>query len=150
MTSMKRYNKQYSLVVTIMNDISLTRGDTLHLQITLTDQEGEVYTLQDGDALVFTVKKNTSSDVVLIQKNILNSDITISHEDTKNMSYGTYVYDVQLTQANGDVTTVIKPSKFIITEEVNFDSTVSVQSNTVEQRLSSSEELEKNKIYVEE
>lgn len=133
-----------------MNDISLTRGDTLHLQITLTDQEGEVYTLQDGDALVFTVKKNTSSDVVLIQKNILNSDITISHEDTKNMSYGTYVYDVQLTQANGDVTTVIKPSKFIITEEVNFDSTVSVQSNTVEQRLSSSEELGKNKIYVEE
>lgn len=46
-----------------MNDISLTRGDTLHLQITLTDQEGEVYTLQDGDAIVFTVKKNTSSRV---------------------------------------------------------------------------------------
>lgn len=104
-----------------MNDITLTRGDTLHLQITLTDQEGEVYTLQDGDTLVFTVKKNTSSDVVLIQKNILNSNITISHEDTKNMAYGTYMYDVQLTQANGDVTTVIKPSKFKITEEVNYD-----------------------------
>ena len=35
-------------------------------------------------------------------------------------------------------------------EALYFDSTVSVQSNTVEQRLSSSEELEKNKIYVEE
>lgn len=35
-------------------------------------------------------------------------------------------------------------------EALYFDSTVSVQSNTVEQRLSSSEELEKNKIYIEE
>lgn len=35
-------------------------------------------------------------------------------------------------------------------EALYFDSTVSVQSNTVEQKLSSSEKLEKNKIYVEE
>lgn len=35
-------------------------------------------------------------------------------------------------------------------EALYFDSTVNIQSSTVEQRLSSSEELEKNKIYVEE
>lgn len=35
-------------------------------------------------------------------------------------------------------------------EALYFDSTVNMQSSTVEQRLSSSEELEKNKIYVEE
>lgn len=35
-------------------------------------------------------------------------------------------------------------------EALYFDSTVNVKSFTVEQRLSSSEELEKNKIYVEE
>ena len=35
-------------------------------------------------------------------------------------------------------------------EALYFDSTVNMQSNTVEQRLSSSEELEKNKIYIEE
>ena len=35
-------------------------------------------------------------------------------------------------------------------EALYFDSTVNMQSSTVEQRLSSSEELEKNKIYIEE
>lgn len=104
-----------------MNDIRLTRGDTLHLEVEIINQDGEPYELEEGDKLEFTLKKNTATEEVLIKKEILEKKFTISHEESQKLSYGLYVYDVQLTQANGDVTTIIKPSTFDVTEEVNFD-----------------------------
>ena len=85
------------------------------------DQTGEKYNLQEEDKLVFTVKKNTSTDITILQKQILGDTFTLTHDDTKCLDYGKYVYDIQLTQANGDVTTVIQPSVFEIMPEVNFD-----------------------------
>lgn len=38
-----------------MNDISITRGDTLNLEIKLTDQNGDDYVLQEGDT--YTIPK---------------------------------------------------------------------------------------------
>lgn len=104
-----------------MNDIELTRGDTLHLEVEITNQNGEPYELEEGDKLEFTLKKNTTTEEFILKRQLSSNQFTISHEETKEMNYGTYVYDVQLTQENGDVTTIIKPSKFKITEEVNFD-----------------------------
>lgn len=104
-----------------MNDIHLIRGDTARFEVEILDQAGEKYVLLDGDQLVFTVKKNTSTDNVILQKQILGDTFTLTHDDTKDLEYREYMYDIQLTQANGDVTTVISPSKFVILEEVNFD-----------------------------
>lgn len=104
-----------------MNDIEVIRGDTMHFEVEIVDQKGEPYTLQSGDQLVFTVKKNTSTSLIILQKIISGGKLIISHEDTASLDYGRYVYDIQLTQANGDVTTVIHPSPFDILEEVNFD-----------------------------
>lgn len=101
--------------------IEIIRGDTVHLEVKITDQNENEYQLQEDDKLVFTLKKNCSTKDILIQKNIDLSSFTLSHDETKNLSYGTYVYDVQLTQSNGDVTTVIPPDKFIVKEEVNFE-----------------------------
>lgn len=104
-----------------MNEIELTRGDTLYLEIHIEDDEGNDYIPTQKDSLVFTVKKNVYQNEPLIQKNVYNGVLTIEHSDTQQLPYGEYVYDVQLTQANGDVTTVIKPSKFVIDYEVNYD-----------------------------
>ena len=103
-----------------MSDFSMTRGDTESLRITVY-RDGEEYALQDGDKLVFTLKQSVFSKNILLQKNFIDNEIKIEHEDTKDLNYGTYYYDVQLTFANGDVQTVIKPSKFILTDEVNYD-----------------------------
>ena len=103
-----------------MNDIEITRGDTLRLTISIKDEENNDYQIQSGDKVVFTVKKNTNTKGILIQKELVSEKILISPEDTDALPYGNYVYDVQLTQANGDVTTIIKPSKFVVTEEVTF------------------------------
>lgn len=104
-----------------MNDIKMIRGDTARFEIEILNQNEEPYSLQEGDKLVFTVKKNVSTRCVALQKQITGETFTITHDDTKNMAYGEYVYDVQLTQANGDVTTVIPPSSFYLDKEVNFD-----------------------------
>lgn len=104
-----------------MNDIELTRGDTLNLSIDIVDSTGQQYVLEEGDRLTFTVKINPYTDEIIMQKEIIDNSWTISPDDTKKLSYGTYKYDIQLNFANGDVCTVIKPSNFKITEEVNYD-----------------------------
>lgn len=40
-------------------------------------------------------------------------------EDTKDLGFGEYVYDVELTFANGDVDTFINNAKFILAPEVS-------------------------------
>ena len=99
--------------------ISLTRGDTLFLTIKLT-KDGKPYTPQDGDKIRFALKKKYTDDEVLILKQIPIDSMTlrIDPEDTKNLNFGTYVYDVELTTKDGFVDTFITPSSFKITEEV--------------------------------
>ena len=44
--------------------------------------------------------------------------LKLDPEDTKNLDFGTYVYDIQLTHPNGDVDTVIPRKMLHIVEEV--------------------------------
>lgn len=45
--------------------------------------------------------------------------LAIKPEDTKNLAFGKYVYDIELTKANGEVDTFITKAVFKITEEVH-------------------------------
>lgn len=100
------------------NVISMIRGDTAEFDIELIDDEGDVYELVPGDVITFTVKKNTLSSDVLIQKE--GPHISILPEDTSGMAYGTYKYDVQFTSSGGSVDTVIPPTTFKLLEEVTW------------------------------
>ena len=78
--------------------ISLTRGDTLRVQLELKTDEG-VYTPVEGDVIRFSMKKSYGSNVVLIHKEIpLDTMVlTISPTDTKSLDFGDYVYDMEIT-----------------------------------------------------
>ena len=100
--------------------IKLTRGDTARLTVPITNlaNNGE-YTMESGDILYFTVKKTAKDSDFLFQKSVTGSNsIYIKPEDTANLSFGKYKYDVQLTTATGDVYTVIEPSTFEVMEEI--------------------------------
>lgn len=101
------------------NDISLTRGDTLFLTVDLTDSEGDKYVPREGDTLRLAMKKRVSSTELVMLKDIPVDTLTFEIEpsDTKELAYGSYVYDIELTDAEGHVTTVIM-GKFKVTEEV--------------------------------
>lgn len=102
--------------------IEMIRGDSAEfdIQVMTEDIDGEPveYVLQEGDILTFTVKKSTKSEETLIQKT--GPHILILPEDTQELSYKTYKYDVQLTMADGFVDTIIPPTDFIIKEEVTW------------------------------
>lgn len=100
------------------HSIELTRGDTAVFELTLTDIDGIEYTIHPGDVILFSVKTDTKSSRYLLQKRFTGKTIKLEPEDTAALSYGTYVYDVQLSNCEGDVFTVIEPSKFAVKEEV--------------------------------
>lgn len=101
------------------NIIRLTRGDTAYLTVPIVTESGEEYVMQSGDILSFSVKKNESMDEYLFQKVVTGSNaIHIEPNDTTNIPFGKYRYDVQLNLASGDVFTVIEPNTFEIMKEV--------------------------------
>lgn len=81
--------------------------------------DDEPYTPVNGDKVRFALKQSYSSSKVLIHKNI-PIDTLVLHlvpSDTKKMAFGNYVYDIEITFANGDVDTFIR-GEFKLEEEV--------------------------------
>nr|MBQ4455631.1 hypothetical protein [Clostridia bacterium] len=101
---------------------TIVRGDSAEFGIDLwelDDNNNKVpYELQDGDSLKFTVKTSTKTKDVVFQKE--GQEITIDPEDTEDLKYGTYKYDVEFTGADGYVDTIIRPKDFVVAEEVTF------------------------------
>lgn len=100
------------------NQITLTRGDTARIDLAIS-KDGSAYDFS-ADTVIFTVKESVYASDYLIQKTVTDGVIYIAPADTESLAYGTYVYDVQDTTANGDICTVIPPTKFIVAPEVTW------------------------------
>lgn len=102
--------------------IILTRGDTFKALISITDKEGNPYEIQEGDSVRFAMKKHyhDPDTEVLIVKSIPTDTLilTLDPEDTKDLPFGSYVYDIQLTTASGEIDTFIAKASLTLTEEV--------------------------------
>lgn len=103
------------------NTIRITRGDSLTVNISLTDQDGFPYEPVEGDQVIFTMKKSAKSEEVLIQKDIdiQTLEINFVESDTENFAFGNYVYEIECITAQDDHYTVVKNAPFIITEELH-------------------------------
>lgn len=91
------------------NRITLVRGDTLHALVKV-QCNGEDYVMREGDSLRFAMKKDYSSRNVIINK-VIPADtleLVLEPADTAALKGGTYVYDIELTFANGDIDTFIR------------------------------------------
>lgn len=102
--------------------IKMTRGDTLRAELTLKDEDGNIYNPINGDVIRFAMKKNYDDATPIINCIIPNDtmELVINPEDTKNLPQpSNYVYDIEITFANGDVDTFIDKAKLILTEEVH-------------------------------
>lgn len=102
--------------------IRLTRGDTARLSVEIINEfTKQPYAVLPGDEMVLTVKKTVKEGAPRIQKKIIGSaSFKIDPEDTENLAFGSYKYDVQLTTEDGDVYTVIGPATFEILTEVTY------------------------------
>ena len=103
------------------NTIRITRGDSLTVNVTLTDSDGFPYEPVEGDKVWFRVKKSAIAEDVLIEKSIdiKNLVIDLVEADTKDLAFGNYVYEIEVVTTTNDHYTVIKNAPFIITEELH-------------------------------
>ena len=110
-------------------DIELTRGDYFATVISITEN-GEAYEPQEGDTLRFAMKHNElkadgsdyTDDEPLLEIQIPTDTclLQIQSSDTKELAFGEYAYDIELTRADaaeGKPDTFIK-GIFTLTEEV--------------------------------
>ena len=103
------------------NTIHLTRGDTARFSIgqivnTITNTN---YTPTAEDTVTMTIKKTVLQADPCVQLIVPGGEVLhIKPEDTKAMAFGNYVYDIQITMADGDVYTIIPPTTFELLKEV--------------------------------
>lgn len=106
------------------NVISFNRGDDISLQVDVYDSEGQLYELRDGDVLYFSMKAKAKDTNYAIPPKKLEIDsngnhiIHIEPKDTWDLSFGDYLYDVQLITAGGRTSTIIAPTKLTIEETI--------------------------------
>ena len=110
------------------NNITLTRGDSFLAKIDLT-KNGEEYTPQADDVIRFAIKHNKlkqdgsdyTDDEPLFTIVIPNNTmiLEIQPNNTKSLAFGDYVYDIEITFADGKVDTFIAEASFTIAPEVH-------------------------------
>lgn len=110
-------------------DLEMIRGDTYILKYQRKDFDGEVIK-KKPDKMWFTVKKNYKTSEKAIEKTLedenifFNEDdyyyrIILEHEDTKDLKYKTYVFDVQVETDN--IVQTICLGTITLTNEVTFE-----------------------------
>ncbi len=104
-------------------NIKMTRGDTFVRTIVL-EKDGDNYTPNSNDIIRFAmskVYKGKSGYELLIEKIIDNDTLEwiIESEDTAELPYGRYLYDLQITYGDtGYVETFADKKTITLTEEV--------------------------------
>lgn len=101
----------------------IIRGDSKTFTFQRKDADGEVIT-EKPNKIYLTVKQNEYQKQALIQKTFddgirFEEDtyyVDFVPEDTDDLSFGEYVYDIEII--NGDIVKTIKKDTFIIESEV--------------------------------
>lgn len=110
------------------NTITLTRGDTLRVKIDLSNDDGP-YIPVEGDSIRFALKNKTKTadgteyvdkePLILKTIPIDTMILEIEPSDTKSLGFKEYVYDMEITFADGTVDTFITEASFTITGEIH-------------------------------
>lgn len=110
------------------NAITLTRGDTLRVKVDIF-RDGESYQPVEGESVRFALKhpqmNQDASDYTDVEPLVLKEVpidtmvLQLDPEDTKELGFGSYVYDMEITFEDGTVDTFIPASTFKLTAEVH-------------------------------
>jgi hypothetical protein len=112
--------------LTAENSISMYRGTSKILSLTVTDSSGDPYDLT-GATIWFSLKKKVSDSVPLIQKRSDNpaqaaitsakgglAEVYLIPSDTYDLDVRDYVFDVWVVTVGGDRYLVVGPATFTL------------------------------------
>lgn len=103
--------------------IEIIRGTSNTFSIEVSDVYGRPYVLEDGESIIFGIKKKPEDDRVIFVKTATASEVegnyivSIEPADTAELDCGRYAYDVGLKTATGFFN-VIEPNPFMIQPNV--------------------------------
>lgn len=82
-------------------------GNDGAIPVTITKTNKQPYILQEGDKLKFTVRERADHESpVLLETEVTENLIVLTHEMMEQIPVGKYSCDLQLTRANGMVSTI--------------------------------------------
>ena len=101
--------------------ITLTRGDTFEALVSATKKDGTPYIPVEGDVIRFAMKEtyDDARPLLVTEIPINTMMLMLEPSDTAELNFGKYVYDIQLTKANGKVDTFITKATLKLSEEVD-------------------------------
>lgn len=108
-------------------DVTMIRGDSESMLVSMKKKKTkEKVPFIEGDTVYLTIRDQLTSKDQIFQQIITEFDegnafFVFNPADTNDLRPKDYIYDVQLTAADGTVTTVIKPSTFTIEGDVTRD-----------------------------
>lgn len=103
-----------------MDNIEIVRGTTLALVIKIMDSDGGIYEMQSGDIVRFGVKRDRELKDYALKKEAAYNDadhtfiVQLTPEDTADLEFSRYWYDVGLQNKSGDYYMIIEASAFDI------------------------------------
>ena len=101
------------------NTVHLTRGDSAGLEVPLVNEQGKTYVMAENDTLTLRMKRNLADAEPCLKKEIKGENtFFFEPDDTKQLAFGLYVYNVRIITAEGKEYTVVEPSTFKICEVV--------------------------------
>ena len=90
-------------------NVSVTRGDSASIPLTVTKADGSQFMPDStaGEKITFTVRQGAKGEdyPALIQKDITGTRIEIEPEDTENLDYGSYIFDVEVKYMEDELET---------------------------------------------
>lgn len=101
-------------------NITLTRGDTAYIDVTgFQNNDGESYTLIDGDKVYFRLGTNPILEKELTLDLINNKAVLhLVPADTMNLPYSIFKFEVEVVTSIGDHYTCVADKNFTISKEV--------------------------------
>ena len=103
--------------------VYVTRGDSATFPLDITRADGGQFLPDEakGERITFTVRSGPKSEEYppLIQKNITGTRIELEPEDTAELEYGSYIFDVEVKYMDEELETkTVIIGQFNVTAEV--------------------------------
>lgn len=96
------------------NNITITRGDTALLTLSITDQDDQPYIPVEGDNIYLTIKPDINNEYYVLKKKFNDiQKLSITKSDTIDLNFGKYFYDVRIENGS-QYDTIICSGEFII------------------------------------
>lgn len=105
--------------------MEIYRGDTFRFNVTASLEDGTEYEFQKGDILKIGIKEKLTNSRYSYYKKIVIEEaektikFVFSHEETKKFCEGNKILEVELTDNQGNVYTIIQETIKIVGDVIN-------------------------------